>query len=367
MLITPLGGAQKLGGHCLLLEIDSQRILVDCGSDFDPEMLESSFPGLDSLDHLDFVMVSHGHIGSIGALPRLVQQCPTVRIITTLATARLIKLTFEYQSSQLKGIVPDPEIPRYPDELINLMISRLAIVQSGSWGSPFQNKGIECCFHACGHIAGAASILLRTPSERIMVTGDFTLTDGRVIPGMRLPDFEPDILVTEATYGGLVFQKRHEQERLLIQNIELELGRGGSILFPVTAVGRAQELIATLAHWRSQCPRLSQTTIVVDGMVGPVVNLYRELGFLTDQTIEPLQFFVGDNAERKKMVDQGGRIIICSSVSMMGCTSHIWASIVMKEERNAIFVPEAIDEESVGDCFSDLPINCPVIRYKLAQ
>lgn len=113
-------------------------------------------------------------------------------------------------------------------------------------------KGVTCTFYEAGHILGSAVSVIRYTEEdgrvrRICFTGDL----GRFgMPILRDPcltfreeDREIDLLVIESTYGN----RRHESA----QDLSSRLGsvmtetveRGGSVVIPSFALGRAQEMI----------------------------------------------------------------------------------------------------------------------------
>ena len=90
-----LGGADEVGGSCLLVKIGGHRLAIDCGirlgsgrNDPLPELSQvHEFGGIEA------VIVTHGHTDHVGALPVLCQS-QRVPVITADATAQLMRILF---------------------------------------------------------------------------------------------------------------------------------------------------------------------------------------------------------------------------------------------------------------------------------
>lgn len=54
-----------------------------------------------------------------------------------------------------------------------------------------------------------------------------------------IPRLRPDILITESTYGDKLHANRKVEESKLIEMVKMVVERGGKILIPAFAVGRA--------------------------------------------------------------------------------------------------------------------------------
>jgi metallo-beta-lactamase family protein len=89
--ITFHGATRKITGSAHLLEIDSKRILLDCGL-FDSDRIDPNSPNRQfTFDPraLDAVIVSHAHNDHIGRLPCLIRGGYTGPIYTSPATVDL--------------------------------------------------------------------------------------------------------------------------------------------------------------------------------------------------------------------------------------------------------------------------------------
>ena len=116
------------------------------------------------------------------------------------------------------------------------------------------------CYHA-GHVLGAAMFMLEIAGVRILYTGDFSREEDRHLMSAEIPRIKPDVLITEATYGTHLHEKREEREARFTSTIFGTVTKGGRCLIPVFALGRAQELLLILDEYWSMHPELQDIPI----------------------------------------------------------------------------------------------------------
>ncbi len=121
--------------------------------------------------------------------------------------------------------------------------------------------GANLVFRRAGHILGAATAQLRWGGKSIVFSGDIGRFDD---PLMHDPAPVPqaDYLVVESTYGDRIHAPVAPTEALF-DVIQRTTARGGNVIIPAFAVGRAQELLYLC--WRlKQSGRLPLTPIYLD-------------------------------------------------------------------------------------------------------
>ncbi|MDD3874585.1 MAG: MBL fold metallo-hydrolase, partial [Methanosarcina sp.] len=188
------------------------------------------------------VLVSHGHLDHCGAVPNLMYQNPEVFMTPPTAdfTFLLGKDTLKLAETTLSGVAPfDPED-------LQKLTHR---TQKKDYGELFKTHGYKVCFYDAGHIPGASGIYLESESgESLFYTGDFSLTETRLVPGAtEFP--EADTLILESTYFGEDHVPRKETEERFIESVLDTLDMGGTALIPAFAIGRTQEILMLLyAH-----------------------------------------------------------------------------------------------------------------------
>lgn len=97
-----------------------------------------------------------------------------------------------------------------------------------------------------GHVLGAAMFHIRVGQQTLVYTGDFNTTADRHLGSAHIDRCRPDVLITESTYGSTVRDSRRARERDFMAKVVECVRRGGKVLVPVFAVGRAQELCILL-------------------------------------------------------------------------------------------------------------------------
>ena len=91
---------------------------------------------------------------------------------------------------------------------------------------------------------------------RCLYTGDYSRTPDRHLPGADLPSIPPHVVICESTYGVSPHSPREERERRFTDRVHSILNRGGKVLLPVVALGRAQELLLILEDYWVKHPEL---------------------------------------------------------------------------------------------------------------
>jgi cleavage and polyadenylation specificity factor subunit 3 len=104
--------------------------------------------------------------------------------------------------------------------------------------------------YPAGHVLGAAMFLIEIAGLKIFFTGDYSRENDRHLVSAEVPKgVKIDVLITESTYGIASHIPRIEREHALMNSITGILNRGGRVLMPVFALGRAQELLLILDEY----------------------------------------------------------------------------------------------------------------------
>jgi len=256
MKITFLGGTETVTGSKYLLESGSTRILVDCGLFQGYKWLRKrnwqSLP-LD-VDTIDAVVLTHAHLDHSGYIPVLYQQDYRKPVYTHHATKALCGILLPdsghileedakyYARHKLsKHETPRPLYDRATAE------QSLELFESVEFGETFTVGDMTLHLQSAGHILGAGSLIVEAEGKRIGFSGDVGRPNDLLMnPPKPLPEL--DLLLLESTYGN----RRHDDVDPLEQLARIindMAQRGGALLIPSFAVGRAQALqhmVATL-------------------------------------------------------------------------------------------------------------------------
>lgn len=262
MKLTIHGAAQTVTGSKYLIEINNQRLLLECGLfqgqrqktydynlnfDFDPASL-------------DAVILSHAHIDHSGNLPNLVKKGYKGPIFATDATRDLADIMLkdsghihEYDVKYLnrkrakKNLAPVEPLYTMQDAA-----NTMPHFRQMNYNTPFNPvKGVTAKFIEAGHILGSAAILLdleeKGKKTRLWFSGDIGRPEMPLLRDPILPGgFGVDVLMMECTYGDRPhdnIQKAIEEfENIIIKTIQ----RGGKVIIPAFSVGRTQLLVYSL-------------------------------------------------------------------------------------------------------------------------
>jgi metallo-beta-lactamase family protein len=258
LTLSFLGAAGTVTGSKYLLEHDGHRLLVDCGL----------FQGFKTLRlknwaHLPVeprsiaaVVLTHAHLDHSGYLPLLVKNGFRGPIYCTESTRQLCEILLP-DSGHLQENDADfanrhryskhkPALPLYTQEDAERSLHYL---KSVAFDEPVKLPGgAKARWRRAGHILGAASIQLDWASVSTIFSGDV----GRFNDPMMVdPAFIElaDYLLVESTYGDRLHD-RTDPEDALAEIINRTVHRGGTVIVPAFAVGRAQSMLFHLQNLR---------------------------------------------------------------------------------------------------------------------
>lgn len=279
--LTFLGAAGTVTGSKHLLTHGNTRLLIDCGL----------FQGLKNLRELnwqplavspnsiDAVVLTHAHLDHSGYLPRLVRDGFSGKVHATAATRDVADLILrdsahlqekDAEYANRKGF--SRHQPAQPLYGTHDAMRALEAFETAPWRQPISLPGgASLTFRRAGHILGAATAQIDVGSLRVVFSGDL----GRYgDPVMHDPEPVPeaDYIVIESTYGDRLHEASDPVEALG-QVIERTVRRGGTVVIPAFAVGRAQSLIYYLWQLR-QAGRLQNVPVYLDSpMAGSATQL----------------------------------------------------------------------------------------------
>ncbi|KAI0371177.1 mRNA 3'-end-processing protein YSH1 [Pilatotrama ljubarskyi] len=115
-------------------------------------------------------------------------------------------------------------------------------------------------YHA-GHVLGACMFLIDIAGLKILYTGDYSREEDRHLVKAEIPPIHPDVLIVESTYGVQSHEPREDKEARFTNLVHSIIRRGGHVLMPTFALGRAQELLLILDEYWTKHPDLHNVPI----------------------------------------------------------------------------------------------------------
>ena len=254
------GGAQDVGKSCIELATQNSRFLMDAGLKFKEHGFEAPFQVFD-LPKVDALLLSHAHLDHSGALPLFEHYNLVCPIYATEQTRDLTTMLLKdsHKIARIKHLHP-----AYDKMDLKKVLRATNIVQ---FNKSYNVKNIEFKFINAGHIPGSAMILINVEGKKILYTGDFKLRSTELMKGAET-DFDKllsdelkdvDILISETTYGGKTMPSHEEVEEEFLDRISQVITKG-SVVIPVFALGRAQDILMMLSKRKWNVP------IYLDGL-----------------------------------------------------------------------------------------------------
>ena len=213
---------------------------------------------------IDTVLLTHAHLDHSGYLPRLIKTGYPGRVVCTTSTQELCGLLLPDSGHLLEEEAKYARRKRYsehrdPRPLYTLREAQNALerLDPVPFGKPVDlGDRIAAEFIPAGHLLGAAQIRLTIDGLTVHFSGDLGQQHD---PLMRppVPFGGADVLICESTYGN----RNHPDiapEAELAPVLKRTFARGGTVLIPAFAVGRAQGLMYHIARLmnRGEIPRV---------------------------------------------------------------------------------------------------------------
>lgn len=254
MKITFLGGTETVTGSKFLLETETTRVLVDCGLFQGYKWLrERNWQSLPlDIESLDAIILTHAHLDHSGYIPVIYKSGFRGPVYTHHATKSLCQILLadsghiqeddaRYYSRHKLGKHAHPE-PLYDKAMAE---ASMALFKSVDFEQKISIGDMQCHLQPVGHILGAASIIVEAEGKRVGFSGDVGRYDDILMkPPKPLPPL--DLLLMESTYGNRHHEDQDPHSRLA-ELVNAMARKGGVLLIPAFAVGRAQAIQHLLA------------------------------------------------------------------------------------------------------------------------
>lgn len=258
MDVTFWGAAETVTGSRFVVDTDQARVLVDCGlfqglkrlreKNWEPFPVEPA--------SIDAVALTHAHIDHSGYLPALARDGFRGTVWCTPGTAALAQILLRdaahlqeedaRYANKRRSSRHHPALPLYTRDDAEVVLERFRV--HGYADEVEVAPGVHVRFSPAGHILGAASVRVSDGQRSVLFSGDLGRSDDWIMRPPAAPQ-AADHIVVESTYGDRTHPDEDPTD-VLADVVTTTARRGGIVLVPVFAVGRAQTVLHLLAQLR---------------------------------------------------------------------------------------------------------------------
>ncbi|PIE18410.1 MAG: MBL fold metallo-hydrolase [Proteobacteria bacterium] len=331
MEVTFHGAVGTVTGSRFMVSTATTKVLIDCGLFQGVKVLRRRNrrpPTFDAAE-LDAVVLTHAHVDHSGYLPALLERGFDAPVYATAPTCDLCQILLrdagrlqeeEARYANRKGYSRhSPARPLYTEQDAIAVLDRF---EARPWLEPFTVGDLCFEYLPAGHILGAASVRVSDEAgHSVLFSGDLGRDDDLIM----YPPVEPpraDVVVMESTYGD----RLHRDQDPIVQLgavAKRTLERGGVLLIPAFAVGRAQAMLLALdeVFARGLAPRAPiYLNSPMANAVSALYHTYTQEHRLTKREIDRLfgkVRFIRSESESRDLNRQRGPMVIVSASGML--------------------------------------------------
>jgi Cft2 family RNA processing exonuclease len=363
MIFKSLCRHAGIGANSYMLESRTARVVLDAGMHPKHEGY-AAVPQYDFLEagSVDSIVITHSHLDHVGTLPVFLEDQAQARVFLTpetadLATAMLHNSVNVMQSKRIEhGIT---EYPLFDHRELDRIVET------------FEARGIErpfdldhagtmrATFHDAGHILGSVGVTIQASGKRVMYTGDVNFEPSTIQKGALFPEEPVDALIVETTRGEQARPAAYDrtcEENAFAEAIERVLARKGSVLVPVFAMGKTQEVLAMLHRFKSEGRIPNHTPVYIGGLSTKMTHVYDRFSDASRRQLPGFRFLKdmeiqGSERKRKGPIPFSAGCIYALSSGMMSektVSNNFARQGILENKRHGLFFVGYADPETPG-------------------
>jgi len=357
--LSALGGFREVGRSAILLQTKESTVLLDCGINPGAANSLDAFPRLDvpqfDIDALDAVIISHAHLDHCGFLPFLFKygfdgpvycSAPTSNLMT------LLQLDYLDVAGKQGSMAPYDQKDVRECVLHTLPLRYSAVTDI--------SPDIRLTLHNAGHILGSSVVHLHIGEglHNLVYTSDYKYAKTTLLEAAATEFPRVETIITESTYGAPydVMPLRNVAEERLASIINETLERGGKVIIPVPAVGRAQEIMLIIDGYMKR-GLMKEAPVFIEGMISEATAIHtaypeylaREVrNSILHEEINPFQsdyFTIVEHPSARDEIVEGEPSIVMATAGMLegGPVIDYFKRLSSDERNTVIFVSYQIE------------------------
>ena len=357
--LTALGGFQEVGRSAILLQTRESNVLLDCGIHPGTANPLDAFPRFDApqfnLDALDAVVISHAHLDHCAILPFLFKYGYDGPVYCSAPTSSLMTLLqLDYLDVLNKqGLMAPYDQKDVRETVLHTIPLRFGVVTDIA-------PDIRLTMHNAGHILGSSICHLHIGEglHNVVYTGDYKFAKTMLLEPAATEFPRVETIITESTYGAPqdIMPSRIEAEERLAAIVNQTFEKGGKVLIPVPAVGRAQEIMLILDGYMRRGV-IKEAPVFLEGMISEATAittaypeyLEREVrNSILHEGVNPFQsdyFTIVEHPSARQEIIEGESCIVIATSGMLegGPVIEYFKHLAPDERNTIIFVSYQIE------------------------
>jgi hypothetical protein len=316
--ITFFGGAGEVGRNCVLVEDGRANLLLDAGVKLG-ETDEYPLISDEEVRKLQRIAISHTHLDHMGYLPYMYANGCRAHIYSTKPTHDLSQLLLADYQRINRGM-------KFSNSDIIKAMKMWKMVEYGE----VVGDVLKFSFHKSGHILGSSMVLVQGDSSRLLFSSDVNDRETKLLDPAE-KNLVAENLIIESTYGapGDEHPTLKSASKMLCDSINRTIKKGGKVIIPSFAVGRAQDILFVLESYMSSGV-LENVPIFVDGMILKANRIYRQnviyardeiqkrILMSDDDPFKSKFFHTPHTKDRSDVIESGSAIIVSTSGMLSG-------------------------------------------------
>lgn len=308
-----------------------------------------------NLEKLDALIISHAHMDHCGMAPFLYKYGFDGPVYCSEPTASLMTLL---QLDYLDVATREGVFPPYDQKDVKELVMHTVPLKYGVVTDVAPD--MKLTLHNAGHILGSSIVHLHIGEglHNVVYSGDFKF--GRTMLLESASSIYPRVetLIMESTYGGPedLMPEREGVEERLSSIVNETADRGGKVLIPLPAVGRAQEVMLVLDKYMKN-KWMKELPIYIEGMIAEATAIHtaypeylaREIrDQILHQDINPFQsdyFTIVNHPSERDSIMAGGPCVILATSGMLegGPAVDYFKRLAPDEKNTLIFVSYQVE------------------------
>ncbi|MEP4078323.1 MBL fold metallo-hydrolase [Haloferula sp.] len=281
MLFRSLCRQAEIGSNSYLLDTGDARVILDAGMHPKHEGMDS-VPRFDELeeDSIDSAIITHSHLDHIGSMPVMLRDQARTKVFFSPAAKEIGFALLHNSVNVMQSKRTELGITDYPLFSHRELDDIERTIETRALERPFdldEDGTIRATFHDAGHVLGSVGVTLKTKGQTLFYTGDVNFEPSTLIKGAAFPEDHVDTLIIETTRGDSerpAEYTREAEEQRFADHIVKTLERRGSVLIPVFAMGKTQEVLTMIHRFKERGIIPEKTPVYIGGLSTKMTVIY---------------------------------------------------------------------------------------------